>query len=119
MNRVLRLGINDRAINGKGGLIEGRVEKIDRAEANFEALDNPKLVSPQTTQWHVFAAFNFTEKELNSLKDVGAIAVALGPHRQRVETATMALLPTLMLWSDSHETVSSQLLHFQASPFCS
>ncbi|GFP90974.1 hypothetical protein PHJA_001241400 [Phtheirospermum japonicum] len=41
-----------RAINGKGGLIEGRVEKIDRAEADF-ALDNPKLVSPQTTQWHV------------------------------------------------------------------
>ncbi|GFP99990.1 trafficking protein particle complex subunit 3 [Phtheirospermum japonicum] len=108
MNRVLRLGINDR-----------RIEKIDRAGADFEALDNPKLVSPQTTQWHVFAAFNFTEKELNSLKDAGVIGVGLGPHRLHVETATMSLFSTLMLWSDSHETVGSQLLHFQASPFCS
>ncbi|GFP88651.1 ribosomal rna small subunit methyltransferase e [Phtheirospermum japonicum] len=183
MTRVLRLGINDRVelFNGKGGLIEGRIEKIDRAGADFEALDNPKLVSLQTTQWHIFAAFstlkggradwlvekctelgassvtplltersnsisenrvdrlqrvilaaakqcqrlhemilkppiavsdfvpivNFTEKELNSLKDAGAIAVGLGPHRLRVETATVALLSTLMLWSDPHEIVSS------------
>ncbi|KAL3614366.1 hypothetical protein CASFOL_042440 [Castilleja foliolosa] len=220
MTRVLRLGINDRVelFNGKGGLIEGRIEKIDRAGADFEALDSPKLVSPPTTQWHIFAAFStlkggradwlvekctelgassltplltersnsisenrvdrmqrvilaatkqcqrlhemilkppitvsnlapivtqsrlslvavaeatpvfnalralnnessgiiiigpegdFTEKELNSLKDTGATAVGLGPHRLRVETATISLLSTLMLWSDSHETVSS------------
>ncbi|KAI3445873.1 hypothetical protein Pfo_002538 [Paulownia fortunei] len=227
MTKVLRLGINDRVelFNGKGGLVEGRIEKIDRAGADFEALENPKLVSPQTTQWHIFAAFStlkggradwlvekctelgassvtplltersqsisenrvdrlqrvilaaakqcklwpftgqrlhemtlkppivvgellpvvaqsrlsfvavaeatpvfntlsslkkeptgviiigpegdFTEKELNSIMEAGAIATGLGPHRLRVETATMALLSTLMLWSDSQEIVSS------------
>ncbi|KAL6494633.1 hypothetical protein OROGR_031433 [Orobanche gracilis] len=182
MTRVLRLGIKDRVelFNGKGGLVEGIIEKIDRTWVDFEALENPKLVSPQTAQWHIFAAFstlkggradwmvekctelgassvtpllsersnsisenrvdrlqrvilaaakqcqrlhemilkppvvvadllpiNFTEKELNSLKEAGAVAVGLGPHRLRVETATMALLSTLMLWSDSHETPST------------
>ncbi|KAL6517518.1 hypothetical protein OROMI_033219 [Orobanche minor] len=60
MTRVLRLGINDRVelFNGKGGLVEGRIEKIDRAGVDFEALENPELVSPQTTQWHIFAAFS-------------------------------------------------------------
>lgn len=38
--------------------------------------------------------------------EAGAIAVGLGPHRLRVETATMALLSTLMLWSDSQEAVN-------------
>lgn len=32
----------------------------------------------------------------------GAAPVGLGPCRLRVETATIALLATLMLWSDSH-----------------
>lgn len=31
----------------------------------------------------------------------GATTVGLGPHRLRVETATMSLLATLMLWSDA------------------
>ena len=44
---------------------------------------------------------DFTEKELNKMREAGATAVGLGPHRLRVETATMALLATLMLWSDS------------------
>ncbi|KAL8554755.1 hypothetical protein ACS0TY_002811 [Phlomoides rotata] len=204
--------------NGKGGLVEGRIEKIDSAGADFEALENPELVPPQSTQWHIFAAFStlkggradwlvekctelgassvtplltersrsisenrvdrlqrvilaaakqcqrlhelmfkpsiqvnelvpvvaqsrlsfvavaeatpvfnalsslkmeptgiiivgpegdFTKKELDSIMEAGAIAVGLGPHRLRVETATMALLSTLMLWSDSQETVIS------------
>ncbi|CAA3033334.1 ribosomal RNA small subunit methyltransferase E isoform X2 [Olea europaea subsp. europaea] len=46
---------------------------------------------------------DFTKKELNDIVDAGATAVGLGPHRLRVETATMALLSTLMLWSDSQE----------------
>lgn len=33
--------------------------------------------------------------------EAGATTVGLGPHRLRVETATMTLLATLMLWSDS------------------
>lgn len=43
--------------NGKGGLVRGYIEKIDRAGADIEALENSRLISPQTTQWHVFAAF--------------------------------------------------------------
>lgn len=44
--------------NGKGGLVEGRIESIDRSGVDFEAVENPKLVSQPTTQWHVFAAFS-------------------------------------------------------------
>ncbi|XP_011088047.1 uncharacterized protein LOC105169358 [Sesamum indicum] len=217
MTRVLRLGINDRVelFNGKGGLVGGRIENIDRAGVDFIALENPKLISPMTPQWHIFAAFStlkggradwlvekctelgassvtplltersqsisesrvdrlervilaaakqsqrlhemilkppivvgallpvvahsrlslvaaaeatpvfntfsslqkepsgviiigpegdFTEKELNSIVEAGAIAVGLGPLRLRVETATVALLSALMLWSDSQQT---------------
>lgn len=220
MTKVLRLGVDDRVelFNGKGGLVEGRLESVDRSGVDFEALEDPKLVSPPTTQWHIFAAFStlkggradwlvekctelgassvtplltvrspsisknrverlqrvilaaakqcqrlhemilkppievdellyvvaksrlafvaaaeatpvfntlssvnkepngiiivgpegdFTETELNSLTESGATAVGLGPHRLRVETATVALLSTLMLWSDSQELVSN------------
>jgi 16S rRNA (uracil1498-N3)-methyltransferase len=41
------------------------------------------------------------------MMEAGAKAVGLGPLRLRVETATMALLSTLMLWSDSQQTSSS------------
>ncbi|KAK6945960.1 Ribosomal RNA small subunit methyltransferase E, PUA-like domain [Dillenia turbinata] len=44
---------------------------------------------------------DFTEKEVNMIMEAGATAVGLGPHRLRVETATMTLLAALMLWSDS------------------
>lgn len=50
---------------------------------------------------------DFTEKELKMITEAGASAVGLGPHRLRVETATMALLATLMLWSDSQQTIDS------------
>lgn len=53
--------------------------------------------------FHVLAS-DFTEKEVNELMQAGAISVGLGPHRLRVETATVALLATLMLWSDSQKT---------------
>ncbi|XP_006651775.1 ribosomal RNA small subunit methyltransferase E [Oryza brachyantha] len=45
---------------------------------------------------------DFTEKEVNVLKSAGAVPVGLGPCRLRVETATVALLSALMLWSDAH-----------------
>ncbi|CAK9144980.1 unnamed protein product [Ilex paraguariensis] len=216
MTRVLRLSTNDRVelFNGKGSLIEGCIQRVDHAGLDFVALEDPKLVSPQTVQWHVFAAFggradwlvekctelgassvtplltersvtisenrmdrlqrvilaatkqcqrlhemtlhppmkiaglfpivlqskfsfvaaaeaipvisalnssrkessglviigpegDFTEKEMNMMVEAGAIAVGLGPHRLRVETATMALMATLMLWSDSQEQSTS------------
>ncbi|KAE8008166.1 hypothetical protein FH972_004706 [Carpinus fangiana] len=220
MTKVLRLSTNDRVelFNGKGGLIQGCLQSVDRTGIDFVALEDPKLVPPQTTCWHVFAAFgtlkggradwlvekctelgacsvtpllterspsisenrrdrlqrvvlaatkqcqrlhemilnppmkidgllpciaeskvsfvavaeaipvvsaltssgndssgliivgpegDFTEKEVNMMMEAGARAVGLGPLRLRVETATMALLSTLMLWSDSQQTSSS------------
>ncbi|KAJ4755745.1 Ribosomal RNA small subunit methyltransferase E [Rhynchospora pubera] len=44
---------------------------------------------------------DFTEEELKMIEAAGATAVGLGPCRLRVETATIALLSTLMLWSDA------------------
>ncbi|KAF5731862.1 hypothetical protein HS088_TW18G00547 [Tripterygium wilfordii] len=220
MTKVLRLSTEDRVelFNGKGGLVEGCIQNIDRSGLDFVAMLDPKVALPQSTQWHVFAAFgtlkggradwlvekcaelgassvtpllterspsmsdnrldrlqrvilaaakqcqrlhemilnpptkidgllplveeskislvavaeatpvvsiltsskkessgliivgpegDFTKKEVNMMMDAGAIPVGLGPHRLRVETATMALLATLMLWSDSQQASSS------------
>ncbi|CAH1445004.1 unnamed protein product [Lactuca virosa] len=214
MTKVLRLNTDDRIelFNGKGGLVKGCIERVDRTGADVVALENPKLVSTNTTQWHVFAAFgtlkggrsdwliekctelgacsvtpllterspsisdnrvdrlqrvilaaakqcqrlhemtlnpplkvrdllpivsqsklsfiaaaeatpvlnvltlskresvgsiivgpegDFTETEVKLILEAGATAVGLGPHRLRVETATIALLATTMLWSDT------------------
>lgn len=46
---------------------------------------------------------DFTEKELNMILEAGTTAVGLGPHRLRVETATVALLSALMLWGDDQD----------------
>lgn len=48
---------------------------------------------------------DFTKKEMEMMLEAGGTAVGLGPHRLRVETATIALLATLVIWSDSQETV--------------
>ncbi|OWM79143.1 hypothetical protein CDL15_Pgr003314 [Punica granatum] len=58
MTRVLRLTTNDRVelFNGKGGLVSGCIQCIDRAGVDFVALEDPKLVSPPSPQWHVVAA---------------------------------------------------------------
>lgn len=59
MTRVLRLRVNDRVelFNGKGALIEGCIQTIDRTGVDIMAMESAKLISPQTTQWHVYAAF--------------------------------------------------------------
>ncbi|BFG42135.1 hypothetical protein CerSpe_284090 [Prunus speciosa] len=44
-------------VNGKGGLIQGLIQSVDRSGLDFVALEDPKSVLPQSTQWHVFAAF--------------------------------------------------------------
>ncbi|KAJ0773699.1 putative 16S rRNA (uracil(1498)-N(3))-methyltransferase [Helianthus annuus] len=236
---ILLVLVGVELFNGKGGLVKGSIERIDRTGADIVALENPKLVSTNTTQWHVYAAFgtlkggrsdwllekctelgansvtpllterspsisdnrvdrlqrvifaaakqckisflytfllvyllahyyiynltcvlgqrlhemalnpplkvggllpivsqaklsfiaaaeatpvlnalalsqrepvgsiiigpegDFTEAEVKSIVEAGATAVGLGPHRLRVETATIALLSTAMLWSDS------------------
>ncbi|PWA52242.1 methyltransferase [Artemisia annua] len=47
---------------------------------------------------------NFTETEVKLILEAGATAVGLGSHRLHVETATVALLSTAMLWSDSQQS---------------
>ncbi|XP_020532441.1 ribosomal RNA small subunit methyltransferase E isoform X3 [Jatropha curcas] len=216
MTKVLRLSTDDRVelFNGKGGLVEGCIQRIDRTGLDFLAVEDPKLILPKTTKWHVFAAFgtlkggradwlvekctelgahsvtpllterspsisenrverfqrvilaatkqcqrldemilnpptkvngllpivaksklsflaaaeaapvvsvlassrnetsglimvgpegDFTEREVALIMEAGATAVGLGPLRLRVETATMALLATLTLWSDAQQ----------------
>ncbi|XP_020591552.1 uncharacterized protein LOC110032309 [Phalaenopsis equestris] len=44
---------------------------------------------------------DFTEEEVKLMVDAGATPVGLGPCRLRVETATIAMLSTVMLWSDA------------------
>ncbi|XP_023553831.1 uncharacterized protein LOC111811289 isoform X1 [Cucurbita pepo subsp. pepo] len=214
MTKVLRLKTDDRVelFNGNGGLVEGSIKNVRVNGLDILAMEDPKSVLPQSTQWHVFAACgtlkggradwlvekctelgassvtplltercatisdnrvhrferitlaatkqcqrlhqmslnsplkiygllhiinesklsfvavaeatplvsalasietesggllvvgpegDFTEKEVNMMKEAGAIPVGLGPYRLRVETATVAILSTLMLWSDS------------------
>ncbi|KAI4295791.1 hypothetical protein L6164_035799 [Bauhinia variegata] len=217
MTKVLRLSKNDRVelFNGKGGLVEGCIQSIDRSGLDVVALYDPKLIPPQSSQWHVFAGFgtlkggradwlvekctelgaisvtpllterspsisesrverlervilaaskqcqrlhemvlkppseidallhliaqsklsliatakaspvlgvltsltketnggliiigpegDFTEKEVSMIMEAGATAVGLGPHRLRVETATISLLATVTLWSDTQQ----------------
>ncbi|TYH94127.1 hypothetical protein ES332_A12G019700v1 [Gossypium tomentosum] len=217
MTKVLRLKTDDRVelFNGKGGLVEGFIQNIDRSSIDFVALEDPKLVLPQTPQWHIFAAFGSLkggradwlvekctelgassvtplltqrsstisdnrverlqrvilaaakqcqrlhemklnhpmkidnliplvakskqsfiaiaegtplvsaltattkepsgliivgpegEKEVDLITEAGATAVGLGPHRLRVETATIAILATLTLWSGSQQISNS------------
>ncbi|XP_048317670.2 uncharacterized protein LOC107434355 isoform X5 [Ziziphus jujuba] len=59
MTKVLRLTTDDRVelFNGKGGLVEGCIQRIDRTALDFVALEDPKFLLPQSPQWHVFAAF--------------------------------------------------------------
>ncbi|PQQ21999.1 non-functional pseudokinase ZED1-like [Prunus yedoensis var. nudiflora] len=79
---------------------EARPDMIDVAKELLMVLDsskNPAFIFPNDK------IEDFTEKEVNELMQAGAISVGLGPHRLRVETATVALPATLMLWSDSQK----------------
>ncbi|XP_027365846.1 uncharacterized protein LOC113872467 isoform X3 [Abrus precatorius] len=59
MTKVLRLSTNDRVqlFNGKGGLVEGCIQNIDRTGLDFVALNDLISIPPQNTQLHVFAGF--------------------------------------------------------------
>ncbi|KFK35955.1 hypothetical protein AALP_AA4G059900 [Arabis alpina] len=218
MAKVLRLKQDDRVelFNGKGGLVEGCIQSIDKSGVDFIAQEDQKVILPQGMQWQVFAAFgtlkggradwlvekctelgassvtpllterssiisenrvdrlervsfaaakqcqrlhqmvlsppikfgtlldhisksklclvataeatpllnavnsvakessgllivgpegDFTKKEVELMLEAGGTVVGLGPHRLRVETATIALLATLVMWSDSQEVI--------------
>lgn len=46
---------------------------------------------------------DFTEEEAELMTKAGVTPVGLGPRRLRVETATITLLATVMLWSDAQK----------------
>ena len=66
-------------------------------------LDREKLNEIDYGLFLLLNMVDFTENEFNTMIEAGALAVGLGPHRLRVETATIALLATVMLWSDSQQ----------------
>lgn len=90
-----------------GGLLplvkNSKLSFIATAEAKpvFSALSSIKKES--TGLMIIGPEGDFTERELNMILEAGATSVGLGPHRLRVETATVALLSALMLWSDNQE----------------
>lgn len=43
--------------NGKGGLVEGLIERVDRTGLDFVAIKDTIVVHPHEPQWDVFAAF--------------------------------------------------------------
>lgn len=43
--------------NGRGVVIEGYIDGIDRTGIDFLASEEPKVVAPKSIQWDVFAAF--------------------------------------------------------------
>ncbi|KAL2928591.1 Ribosomal RNA small subunit methyltransferase E, partial [Bienertia sinuspersici] len=59
MTKVLRLKVKDRIelFNGKGGLVEGSIDRVDRAGLDFMAIKDPIIVHPHKPQWDVYAAF--------------------------------------------------------------
>ncbi|WOL16995.1 hypothetical protein Cni_G25783 [Canna indica] len=214
MTKVLRLGPNDRVelFDGKGGLVKGCIQSINKTGVDIMVLQEPHVVAPQGVQWHVYAAFgtlkggradwlvekctelgassvtpiltersrvitenrverlervvlaavkqcqrlhqmtlnpplkfqkllpivsesklaflaaaeatplmnilsestiedsgvlivgpegDFTDDEVKLMREAGATPIRLGPCRLRVETATIALLTTVMLWTDA------------------
>lgn len=216
MTKVLRLSAKDRIelFNGKGSLVEGFIERVDRTGIDFVAIKDLIVVHPHKPQWDVYAAFgtlkggradwlvekctelgassvtpllterspsisenrvdrlqrvivaatkqcqrlhemilhppmevgsilpivaqsklsfvaaaeatplvstltsltkesrgsliigpegDFTGEELKRITEAGVTSVGLGPYRLRVETATIALLASLMMWSDSQK----------------
>eukprot|EP00256_Glycine_max_P052083 XP_014618326.1 uncharacterized protein LOC100797940 [Glycine max] len=59
MTKVLRLTTNSRVqlFNGKGSLVEGCIQNIDRTGLDFVALNDLISIPPPNTQLHVFAGF--------------------------------------------------------------
>ncbi|KAE8683069.1 Detected protein of confused Function [Hibiscus syriacus] len=49
--------MNSVLFNGRGGLVEGFIQNIERTTINFVSLEDLKLVLPHTPQWHIFSAF--------------------------------------------------------------
>lgn len=43
--------------DGKGSLVEGSIERVDRTGLDFVAINDPIVIHPKKPQWDVFAAF--------------------------------------------------------------
>ena len=50
--------------NGKGGLVEGCIQSIDKTGVDFVAQEDQKVILPQGIQWQVFAAFGMESMRL-------------------------------------------------------
>lgn len=52
------MDVNERVelFNGNGGLVEGSIKNVRVNGLDILAMEEPKSVLPQSTQWHVFAA---------------------------------------------------------------
>ncbi|CAN7045664.1 unnamed protein product, partial [Brassica oleracea var. botrytis] len=49
---------------------------------------------------------DYRRKEVELMLQAGYVTVGLGPHRLQAETEIIALLATLVMWSDSQETTA-------------
>ncbi|KAJ3672808.1 hypothetical protein LUZ60_006182 [Juncus effusus] len=91
--------------------IKQLLPKVKESELSFVAVaEAPPLLSvlPESTSHETGLLIigpegDFTSEELKMMKEAGSKEVGLGPNRLRVETATIALLSTLMLWSDAQK----------------
>ncbi|KAJ7569553.1 hypothetical protein O6H91_01G083600 [Diphasiastrum complanatum] len=59
MTKVLRLGVNDRLelFDGRGGIVMGKVVRIDRNVVHVAIKESARILSPSGPSWHVAAAF--------------------------------------------------------------
>eukprot|EP00252_Welwitschia_mirabilis_P023920 TRINITY_DN6899_c0_g1_i1.p1 TRINITY_DN6899_c0_g1~~TRINITY_DN6899_c0_g1_i1.p1 ORF type:complete len:312 (+),score=39.08 TRINITY_DN6899_c0_g1_i1:124-1059(+) len=59
MSKVLRLRVHDRLelFNGRGGLVQGQILRIQKTGADIIAVEDPAILSPTGIQWHIFSAF--------------------------------------------------------------
>ncbi|CDY46275.1 BnaC05g50640D [Brassica napus] len=61
---------------------------------------------PSWVKFNTGNGADFRRKEVELMLQAGYITVGLGPHRLQAETEIIALLATLVMWSDSQETTA-------------
>ncbi|KAH0926270.1 hypothetical protein HID58_018526 [Brassica napus] len=120
MAKVLRLKAEDRLKNYthfctytlKSGRADWLIEQCTLFAVTGQRLHQMVLVNHPIKfngSWVIFNTGNgadFTRKEVELMLQAGDITVGLGSHRLQAETETIALLATLVMWSDSQETTA-------------
>ncbi|KAI8554768.1 hypothetical protein RHMOL_Rhmol05G0122600 [Rhododendron molle] len=86
--------------NGKGGIIEGCIQSIDRTGLEVEVLEDPQIVLPQNSQWNVFAAFG-------TLKGGRADWLVEKMHENRVDRLERVILAAAEQCQRLHEMTES------------